>query len=183
MDRLDGWPAPKTLGRFKITPKPAMFVVSLRHFSPSGAFANALHSGSEIELASRPNQLQAVPGTSDALVMWRSPSESLLLTPDPTAVDRLESGITAQLDGYMVDLTGGACVIQVEGIGIEELVSGLGGFDAMPPVGRSRQTMLADVRIALIRPQDDRLLMLVDRAYLHHLALSLRDVAAHLSAE
>jgi sarcosine oxidase gamma subunit len=63
---------------------------------------------------------------------------------------------------------------------VANLVAKTAGHGAMPAIGESRRTRLADVAVMIVRVQAEESLFVVDRMYAPHVMSSIRVSAADL---
>ena len=144
---------------------------SLRYFDLQGSFASILRNAVG---AAPPEPLRAIravsPRNSAPLVLvWRSPTEILLLSKDPLAFAQLEGELAAAVDGCMVNQTGGLCVVRVRGRRADDLLVRLGADTVIPALGEARTGRLAEVQVTAVRGQADEVLLLIERVYADHL--------------
>jgi heterotetrameric sarcosine oxidase gamma subunit len=180
MASLDGWPEPITAASVTVAPDAGMHVASLRYFVSDGSFAAALRRSLGLSLPLEPNSIELATAETFTLLAWRSPSEALLLSRDASLLAALSTASAGLSDGCAVDLTGGACVLQVSGTGMDDFFARIGGHDALPARRAAHASRVADLPVVLIRPETADVLMLVDRSYLAHLAEWMRRTAADL---
>lgn len=145
----------------------AMCAASLRYFAAEGAFVSAVRDATGVAL---PKPLEAARSPDGGLILaWRSPSETLLLTPSAQRLGDLEARLTGGADGCLVNLTGGLKVLRITGERPAELLRRLGGTASVPRPGEARRSRLADVAVVALCVEPGEVLLLVDRAYAGHL--------------
>jgi sarcosine oxidase gamma subunit len=154
-------------------------VASLRHFSAiedkpvdvTGLFGTPL-----------PKPLQVVggvkEGATDALLVWRSPSETLLLCRDAARFAALSAAAAGRGDLSLVDQTGGLWVWKVTGKQTADLLARLGATSALPPVGETRVSRLAELTVVCLCVQAGEIWLIVDRLYSPHLLAWIRETVA-----
>jgi heterotetrameric sarcosine oxidase gamma subunit len=103
------------------------------------------------------------------ILVWRSPTETLLLSKDPPAFARLEAELAAAADGCMVNQTGGLCVVRVQGRRTDDLLTRLGADSAIPGIGEARTGRFAELQATAVRFAADEVLLIVERVYADHL--------------
>jgi hypothetical protein len=148
--------------------------LSLRYFLPDGPFADAVRLSTELSLPIDPCTVRVTNENSPTLLVWRSPTESLLLTRHSSIIEILSSAAARLQDGCVVDLTGGTCVLSVHGTGVDDLLARIGCHGSAPPRRTVRSTRVADLPVILIRGECPDVLLLVDRVYLDHLMSWMR---------
>jgi heterotetrameric sarcosine oxidase gamma subunit len=169
------WPRPSVA--LTVTLLESTQVLSLRHWPGEGsaALAGVLRTQG---LAPLPE-----PGRSsgtEPLLIWRSPSETLLLSPNaPQAAALL--GALRPVPGALacaLDLSSGSLVLRLQGSGVQALLSRLVDAQALPrDAGDASRMRLADIAAVAWREAPDRAGLLVDRANDHYLARWLNYVA------
>ena len=146
-------------------------VASLRYFHPAGIFAAAVREtvGRELPEPLRAFQVGSATPRPYVVLAWRSPTETLLLTNDRAAFGELERQLAAEVDGCMVNQTGGICVLRVQGLKAGDLLLRLGSATAIPDLGEARSGRLAELHMltACVLPKE--YLLLVERVYANHL--------------
>jgi len=147
-----------------------MHVLSLRHLPGDGTCAlSAVMAG---------HLLPGLPGPGHACgieprLIWRSPSEILLLTQDAA----LASALLAKLrpaPGALacgLDLSDGTLVVNLRGDDVEALLSRLVDAHALPrETDQASRVRLSDIAAVVWRDAPDHIGLLVDRANGHYLA-------------
>jgi heterotetrameric sarcosine oxidase gamma subunit len=148
-----------------------LLAASLRYFDPADRFVAAIHETVGRPLPERLGAVQVDLATSGAhfILAWRSPTETLLLTQDGAAFAELELILAAEVDGCMVDQTGGISAFRVRGLKARDLLLRLGAVTSIPNVGEARSSRLAELQGMTVCVQAGEYLMLVERVYAHHL--------------
>ena len=155
---------------------------SLRYFDSQGAFAAAVRDAVGVPL---PQPLHVTPAESVAnaarfMLIWRSPTEILLLSKDSHAFTQLERRLADAEDGCMVDQSGGIRVVRLTGSRTGDLLVRLGANELAPSLGEARTGRLAELQVTAVRVLADEVLLLVERVYADHLlewlAVSARDL-------
>jgi heterotetrameric sarcosine oxidase gamma subunit len=150
-----------------------MQAATLRYFEPGGAFAAAVR---EATGAGLPQPLAAVQSPDGELTLaWRSPTETLVLTPSAPRLAQLEARLASVPDGCLVNLSGGLKVLRVTGERPAELLCRLGGTASVPRPGEAPRSRLADVPVVALSVRPGETLLLVDRAYAEHLMGWIRE--------
>ena len=157
-------------------------IASLRYFDSAGGFAAAVREAVGRPL---PEPLHALKVGSAmqgpyAILAWRSPTETLLLTNDRAAFDELERQLAAAADGCMVNQTGGICVLRVQGLKAGDLLVRLGASTAIPNLGEARSGRLAELQVLTACVHAGEYLLLVERVYANHLLEWINATAADL---
>ncbi len=144
---------------------------SLRYFDSQGSFAAILRNALGAAL---PEPLRAIRAETPlnsvlCILVWRSPTETLLLSKAPRAFAQLEGEFAAAADGCMVDQTGGLCVVRVQGRRTDYLLSRLGADSAIPGIGEARTGRFAELQATAVRFAADEVLLIIERVYADHL--------------
>ncbi len=165
----------------KVELEPRLHAASLRYFERDGAFTRMVQGVIGLEV---PREGGAAHRADDAqsltILAWRSPSETALLTTELKLLDSLQTAAAALNDGCIVDQRGGMLVFRARGTEVANLVAKTAGHGAMPAIGESRRTRLADVAVLIVRVQAEESLFVVDRIYAPHVMASIRVSAADL---
>jgi sarcosine oxidase gamma subunit len=159
-------------------------IASLRYFDPAGSFAQRVR-----EIVGRPLPeplcaLHANMTTKDAqlILLWRSPTETILLCSDRVAFAEFERQLAADGHGHghgcVVDQTGGVCVLRVQGPRASDLLLRLGAATAIPGVGEARSGRLAELHVLTACLQAGEFLLLVEQVYASHLREWIEATAA-----
>jgi heterotetrameric sarcosine oxidase gamma subunit len=150
-----------------------MCAAALRYFDSAGAFAQALQAASGAAL---PPVLAAVEACAGELTLaWRSPTETLLLTPSATRLAQLEEQLAHAPGGCLVNLSGGLSVLRVTGDRTADLLCRLGGTAGVPAPGEARRSRLADLAVLALAVRGGETLLVVDRGYAAHLTGWIRE--------
>jgi sarcosine oxidase gamma subunit len=169
-------------------------IASLRYFDSAGSFATEV---GEVLGGPLPEPLRAhrhVPvaaddraegradgaarPTSELVLAWRSPTETLLITADTGWLDTVGRFATARSDGCLVDQTGGILSLVVTGRRASDLLLRLGSTDAIPALGEARTSRLAELSVTSLCTLPGEILLLVERVYTRHLFGWIRETVA-----
>jgi sarcosine oxidase gamma subunit len=155
-------------------------VASLRYFDAADRFVATV---SEFLAGPMPAPLRALcaeapPSGSTFILLWRSPSETLLLSYDPAALAELDERVVSEVDGCMVVQTGGIRVLRVAGPKARDLLLRLGSASAIPDLGEARTGRLAELQVLTACVQAGEYLLLVERVYANHLLDWIRATVA-----
>lgn len=148
----------------------AFLAASLRYFDSHGGFATAVREAVGRPLPEPLRAIRAELATNPKVTLvWRSPTETLLLCKDAQAFVQLERRLAAAADGCMVDQTGGIRVVRVRGPKTDDLLARLGENCVAPGMGEARTGRLAELQVTALRIEAGEVLLLVDRVYAEHL--------------
>ena len=161
-------------------------VASLRYFEPAGPFATEVGEvlGGPIPLPLRAHRRTFAPAAdartaaSEVVLAWRSPTETLLLTADPSCFATVGAFAATRPDGCLVDQTGGILTLVVVGDRAPDLLSRLGSVDSIPALGEARTSRLAELSVMSLCAQPGEILLLVERVYVRHLCGWIRETVA-----
>jgi heterotetrameric sarcosine oxidase gamma subunit len=182
MDKPQGKPAAVEIHGLSVRTDRDVHTASLRYFNHAGGFAAAVREAVGRPLPEPLRAIQvgdAAQGTY-VILAWRSPTETLLLTDDPTAFNELERQLAAAADGCMVNQTGGICVLRVQGARAGDLLLRLGAATAIPTLGEARSGRLAELQVLTACVNAGEYLLLVERVYAIHLLEWIGATAADL---
>jgi hypothetical protein len=157
-------------------------VASLRYFDFAGEFADAVTSVIGTRLPeTRCATIVSHGANAGAVIMaWRRPTETLLLCEDLSPLQQLRSIVDDTSYGCVIDQTGGEWPLRVTGEGAEQLFSRIAGEGAVPLLGESRRSRLAEVPVLALQVQAGEYIFVVDRVYGEHLMAWIRVVAADI---
>jgi len=155
------------------------YCASLRYFSATGAFAEAVRAGCGVLLPG-PGRAVSTPG-GDMVLAWRSPTETVLLAAAASGLDALGACVAAATDGCLIELTGALKVLDLSGERIAQLLCRLGGSGCVPQPGEARRGRLADVPVLALSLQTYEVQLLVERPYLPHLLNWVRETLLDFS--
>ena len=146
-------------------------VASLRYFDTADRFVAAVREflGSPMPAPQHALRVDAPPNGARFILLWRSPTETLLLSYDPAAIAELDERVASEVDGCMVVQTGGMRVLRVTGPKARDLLLRLGSVTAIPALGEARSARLAELQVLTACVQAGEYLLLVDRVYANHL--------------
>lgn len=168
---------------FRLAPEPRLHAASLRYFEREGVFARLVQDAAGLKLPNERAAAHRADGAHLTIFAWRSPSETTLISSDAEWLDSLQSTAAAVDDGCIVDLRGGTWVFRARGNAVANIVARTAGHGAMPAIGESRRTRLAEVPVQMVKVQADGCLMIVDRIYAPHVLALLRQSAADLGTQ
>jgi heterotetrameric sarcosine oxidase gamma subunit len=182
MDDAQGKPTAIEIDGLSVSTDRDLRIASLRYFHHAGRFAAAVREavGRPLPEPLRAFQVGSAAQGSYAILAWRSPTETLLLSSDRAAFDELERQLAAAPDGCMVNQTGGISILRVRGEKAGDLLLRLGAATAIPILGEARSGRLAELQVltACLAPQE--FLLLVERVYANHLLEWIGATAADL---
>jgi heterotetrameric sarcosine oxidase gamma subunit len=159
-------------------------VASLRYFNSADAFAAGVHEviGQTLAPPLRAHAAEAASSGARFILFWRSPTENLFLTRDTALFAELQRRLAAEVDGCMVDQTGGIRVLRVTGPKARDLLLRLGAATAIPAeVGGACTGRVAELPVLTASIQAGEYLLLVERVYLDHLLEWMGATAADLA--
>ena len=157
-----------------------MHVVCLRALDfQAPAWTDALRAAG-IDVLPRPGHFTG----HDLRVVWSRPTECLALTQDKTTavalLDSLRPGAWAL--GYAADRSTGMIAVELGGAGIDGLLKRLVDAGSIPmDPGRATRSRMIDVGVYLMRLEDQKLWLLVDRAHADYLSAWLLDASQRLA--
>lgn len=148
-----------------------VLAASLRYFNARGSFAAAVCDavGGSLPEPLRAVRVEPTADQAPLTLVWRSPTETLLLSKDPQVFRQLERRLAAMADGCMVDQTGGIRVVRIRGARTNDLLARLGANSVAPELGEARTGRLAELPVTAVRIQADEVLLLIERVYADHL--------------
>jgi len=182
MDNAQGRPTAIEIDGLSVSTDRDLRIASLRYFHHAGRFAAAVREavGRSLPEPLRAFQVGSAAQGSYAILAWRSPTETLLLSSDRAAFEELERRLAAAPDGCMVNQTGGIDILRVRGEKAGDLLLRLGAATAIPSLGEARSGRLAELRVltACLAPKE--FMLLVERVYANHLLEWIGATAADL---
>jgi len=148
-----------------------LLAASLRYFDSADRFVAAVREslGRPLPEPLRAVRIDLATSGGQVILAWRTPTETLLLTKDGAAFAELERRLAAEVDGCMVDQTGGLCAFRVRGLKARDLLLRLGAITSIPALGEARSSRLAELQVMTLCVQAGEFLLLVERVYAHHL--------------
>lgn len=150
---------------------------SLRSLSPQ-ASAAALR---EIAGIGPPEMLSACASPDGCWCLaWRSPTETLCLASERTALTALAARLADEPEATLVDLSCALRVLRVAGEDSAGFLCRLGASAGVPLPGQARRSRMADVAVLAVAVSAHETLLVVDRAYLPHLAAWIRGTLSDL---
>jgi sarcosine oxidase gamma subunit len=169
-------------------------IASLRYFDSAGLFATEvgevlggplpepLRAHRRVPVAADDRAEASTEGparpTSELVLAWRSPTETLLLTADAGWLAAVGNFAAARSDGCLVDQTGGLLSLVVAGARASDLLLRLGSIDAIPALGEARTSRLAELSVMSLCSRPDEVMLLVERVYVRHLIGWMRETVA-----
>jgi sarcosine oxidase gamma subunit len=155
-------------------------VASLRYFDAADRFLAKVREflGGPMPAPLRALRAEASLSGARFILLWRSPTETLLLSSDPAALAELDARVASEVDGCMVVQTGGIRVLSVAGPKARDLLLRLGSESALPAVGEARTGRLAELQVLTACVQAGEYLLLVERVYANHLLDWIRATVA-----
>ena len=159
---------------------PSLHLASLRYFHPIDVFSRSTQAllGAPLPGVCRAICVPEVSCMDKTILAWRSPTETLVLCDGPAVILQLQALIDSSNDGCVVDQTGGLLALRARGEGITELFTRIGGHGALPALGESKRSRMAEVPVLAIQVQLGEFLLIVERVYAEHLMSWLRVSAA-----
>lgn len=143
-----------------------LFVLAIRHL-PDAA--------DEVEAALRSTGLPGLPWPGQVLgrdpwILWRSPSELMLLSTTRTGPNALTDAIGNGLLACAVEQSDGLIGFELRGAQVDEMLRRLVDHRSVPgSVGSAARVRLADIAVVLLRVGTDKVWLLADRGYEHYL--------------
>jgi sarcosine oxidase gamma subunit len=172
----------------------SLAIASLRYFDHAGAFATeageALGGPLPEPLRAHRRLLRAAgvsaetsaegtpKGGSELVLVWRSPTETLLLTADAGWLAEVSRFAASRSDGSLVDQTGGILSLVLTGARVPDLLLRLGSADAIPALGEARTSRLAELSVMSLCARPGEIMLLVERVYVRHLVGWVRETVA-----
>jgi len=155
-------------------------VASLRYFDAADRFLATVREflGGPMPAPLRALRAEAASRGTPVILLWRSPTETLLLSDDPAALAELDERVASEVDGCMVVQTGGIRVLRVAGPKARDLLLRLGSASALPALGEARTGRLAELQVLTACVQAGEYLLLVERVYANHLLDWMRATVA-----
>lgn len=170
------WPKPSPA--LSLTMLELTHVLSLRHWPDEGSATLAAVLRAQ---GLPPNPKPGRSSATEPLLIWHSPTETLMLTQDAAQVAALLAALRP-IPGALacaLDLSAGSLVLRLQGSGVEALLSRLADAQALPrDAGQASRMRFADIPVVVWREAPDCVGLLVDRANDHYLVRWL-NYAAH----
>jgi sarcosine oxidase gamma subunit len=164
-----------------VQPVTALEIAALRYFDareavPAGVIA-ALGGA-------LPNALEAVrrAGAQGDLVLgWRTPTETLVLAVNPTALEPLAHAVAGAPGwGCIVSQTGGLHAWRVSGERTRDLLVRVGSLASVPAWGEARTSRMAELPVVSLCVSEAEVILVVERVYEEHLLGWIAETAADL---
>jgi sarcosine oxidase gamma subunit len=152
---------------------------ALRYCDPA-AVETALRfvTGSAVPPARRAVLTDAPPGGERLLLLWRSPSETLVVCDTAAPLLALGAQLAAAREACLVDQSGGIWGLRITGPRSLDLLVRLGATTAVPQLGESLIGRLADLTVQSVCVREHEVLLLVERLYAEHLLGWIRETIA-----
>lgn len=170
-------PSPALALMVTVTVVEPMHVLSLRHLAGAGTSAlTAVLAAHRLPGLPPPGQCCG----AEPRLVWCSPGETLLLTPDGAQAAALLDALRPAPGSLAcaLDQSPGSLVLQLRGTPVEALLSRLVDAQALPrQAGQASRMRLADIAAVVWRDAPDAAGLVVDRAHGHYLAHWLNDAA------
>jgi heterotetrameric sarcosine oxidase gamma subunit len=142
-----------------------LHVVALRML-PGGADAVA-QAAAAVGIDALPPAGRFASGDAGTLVLWRNPTELMLVTPAPGAADAVLQALAprAQALACAVDQSDGIVTFELAGAGLDDVLQRLLDATAVPrEPGHGTRARLADIAVFALRIAPDRAWLMADRA-------------------
>jgi sarcosine oxidase gamma subunit len=175
MDNSRGTPAAIEVDGLSVSSVHGLQIASLRYFDSAGGFAHRVREtvGRPLPEPMRASLVDTTANGAQLILLWRGPTETILLCSDRVAFAEFErqlgAGAQGQGHGCLVDQTGGICVLRVRGPKARDLLVRLGAATAIPGVGEARSGRLAELHVLTACLQAGEFLLLVEQVYANHL--------------
>ena len=171
MDKFGRKPLVVEIGGLSVIEERGLLAASLRYFDAADRFVAAVCEavGGPLPEPLRAVQVDLATSGAHFLLAWRSRTETLLLSKDEAAFAALELRLAAEVDGCMVDQTGGMSAFRVRGLKARDLLVRLGAVTSIPEPGEARSSRLAELQVMTVCVQAGEFLLLVERVYANHL--------------
>jgi hypothetical protein len=169
-------------GGVSVAAMPHLHVASLRYFERDGHFGVLVRQITGLDL---PDLLRASFAMGEqgelSVLVWRGPTETLLLSDNPSVFSAVARRLTSATDGCMVVQTGGLIVLAVQGGRTAELLRKLGSPASIPAVGEARTSRLAELPILSLSLHEGTVWLIAERVHLAHLRGWIEQTLADLS--
>jgi hypothetical protein len=156
-----------------------MQIGALRYCEPVDVEA-ALHrvTGSAVPEARRGVLCTAEPGGESVLLLWRSPSETLVASASAVPLAALAAQLTSATQACLVEQSGGFWLLRISGARCVDLLVRLGATTSVPRLGESLPGRLAELTVLSACVREHEVLLLVERLYADHLLGWIRETIA-----
>lgn len=180
MDDSQGTPAAIAVDGLSVNEVRGLQIASLRYFDCAGSFAARVREsvGRSLPEPMRALQVDWTTEGAQLILLWRSPTETILLCSDRVAFAEIERQLAADAHGCMVDQTGGVYVLRVQGPRARDLLVRLGATTAIPALGEARSGRLAELQVLAACVQAGEFLLLAEQVYANHLREWIEATAA-----
>lgn len=183
MDSLRTGPAAIEADGLSVSIDGEYLAASLRYFDAEGSFVAIVRNtlgaalpeplrAARVEVdagGAAPTGGEGPANSSHFILVWRSPTETLLLNKNPAAFAQLEAQLEAAADGCMVNQTGGLRVVRLQGPKTDYLLTRLAADSSIPGIGEARTGRFAEVQATAVRFAAGEVLLIVERVYADHL--------------
>ena len=143
---------------------------ALRYCEPADVEAALrLVSGSTVPETRRAVLATALPGGESLLLLWRSPSETLVASAETAPLAARAAGLAAATQACFVDQSGGFWALRITGPKAVDLLVRLGATTSVPRPGESLPARLADLSVLSACVREHEVLLFVERLYADHL--------------
>jgi len=152
---------------------------ALRYCAPAEA-ETALRSvtRSGVPEARRAVLCAAIPGGESVLLLWRSPSETLVVCASAAPLAALTTQLASATEACLVDQSGGFWALRITGPRSVDLLVRLGATTSVPRLGESLPGRLAELTVQSVCVREHEVLLLVERLYADHLLGWIRETVA-----
>jgi hypothetical protein len=137
-----------------------------------------LVTGSAAPAARRAVVRTAEPDGESLLLLWRSPTETLIASAGAAPLAALAAQLAAATEACLVEQSGGFWVLRVSGPRCVDLLVRLGATSAIPGLGESLPGRLAELTVLSVCVRDHEVLLFVERLYAEHLLGWIRETIA-----
>lgn len=108
-------------------------------------------------------------GRGECLLVFRSPTETWVLTTDAETLHALRRALAGAPAACLVEQTGGILALRVTGERTRDLWQRIGLDGHFPQDGEALTCRIADVGVTVVCSTPHEILLLVDRLYVEHL--------------
>jgi sarcosine oxidase gamma subunit len=152
---------------------------ALRYCAPADAEAALRRvTGCGVPDARRAVLGPVVPGGESVLLLWRSPSETLVASASAAPLAALAAQLASVTQACLVDQSGGFWALRITGSRCTDLLVRLGATTSVPRLGESLPGRLAELTVLCVCVREHEVLLLVERLYADHLLGWIRETIA-----